>query len=95
MPKPACVKCQRFYRVHSNGVRVLEQMPTHSTALPGTAEAQNWKPYKVWLADHWRCEGCGHDLITGYGGKPLHEHYEDGFNEYLEKTHMRATINDC
>lgn len=93
MPKPACVKCKMFYRPKRNGVAVTESMPTQTGARAGEVDAALWKPYKLWEADLWHCLGCGHELIAGWGGTPLTEHYKDNF----AKLHALSqfTINDC
>lgn len=93
MPKPACPKCMRFYRVKTNGVVVNEQMPIATGAEPGTIDPTAWRPYKVWLADLWVCEGCGHELIFGYGAHPAAEHYEPQFAEAM--SFVTHTVNDC
>jgi hypothetical protein len=77
MPRPVCVPCQRFYRAHKNGVRVLEQAPT---------------PYKVWDADLYRCPGCGHETIVGFGHRPISEHFQEDF--YRTLSTVTHTVND-
>ena len=58
MYKPVCVKCEVEYRPHKNGVYVKE------IRLDGSF-------YKLWSADIWKCPGCGHELVWGYGHSPL------------------------
>jgi hypothetical protein len=93
MPKPACVKCKRFYRPKKNGARALEQMPTVDGAKPGTQDEDLWAPYKIWHADLWQCEGCGHELIVGYGRLPEYEHHHPEMDLALLLPHHK--INDC
>lgn len=98
MPKPVCVKCQRFYRPLRNGIEVLEQMPETGTVPPGTEAAHLWRPYKLWRADKWHCEGCGHELVTGFGRYNYAEHYEPDFAANLaaaKKTEHFVIVNDC
>jgi len=90
MPKPVCVKCQRFYRVKENGVYPLEGKPIVNGAEPGTGEPEKWAPYKIWQADLWHCLGCGHELITGFGKRPVWEDYY--VSDMIEHTHK---VNDC
>ena len=93
MPKPACVKCQRFLRPHRNGVWLLEGKPAVNGAPPGTSSPDHWLPYKLWIADLWRCEGCGVEIIHGYGHQPVMEDYRNG----AEAMQTAAThrVNDC
>jgi hypothetical protein len=93
MPKPACVKCKRFYRPKKNGVRVNEQAPICNGALPGLTHPALWHPYKIWHADLWQCEGCGHELITGYGRHPEVERHHPEFALALQL--VTFEINDC
>jgi hypothetical protein len=93
MPKPACIRCQRFFRVKQNGYRLGENMPRYAQALPGTAMPHNWQPYKVWQCDLWECEGCGALIAAGYGGRPLAEDWEPQFKEALAS--VQGDINDC
>lgn len=93
MPKPACPACQRFMRPKKNGVFVLEQMPVVHGALPGKDEPDKWQPYKIWQADLWQCQGCGAEQVSGWGYRPVREHYEEGFKDLLEV--VTITINDC
>lgn len=93
MPKPACVKCQRFFRPHRNGVWVLEGKPAFNGAQPGTSDADNWKPYKMWIADLWRCEGCGTEIIYGYGHNPVMQDFRNDPETMREVATHR--VNDC
>lgn len=92
--KPVCVKCQRFYRPAKNGVGLLETTPRFNGAQPGAAHAEDWTPYKIWVADLWRCPGCGHEMIQGFGGGPIAEHFMANFDAVTagRKTY---TVNDC
>lgn len=94
--KPICVPCRRFYRPKKNGVYFLEGMPIENDAMPGTTEPEKWKPYKLWNGDKWECQGCGATIIVGCGGKPVAEHYQKHFEEYVEKLSARDfQVNDC
>ena len=95
MPKPVCVSCRRFYRPHKNGIHILEGKPRNGERHiePGTSEEENWIPYKVWQADLWKCQGCDHELIYGFGLNPISQDYRDGFKIEVERcTHK---VNDC
>jgi len=93
MPKPACLKCQRFYRPKKNGFVWLESMPIENHAAPGTDYPEKWKPYKIWHSDLWECDGCGHELITGHSHNPIATQHEPKFKDWLP--HVKGTINDC
>jgi hypothetical protein len=90
MPKPVCVQCQTFYRPDKNGVWILEQKPIKPGAKPGLLEPELWIPYKAWQADRWKCNGCGHQLITGFGLNPM---WQDFHSKEPPKTSY--TVNDC
>jgi hypothetical protein len=95
MPKPACLKCQRFYRPKHNGIFVEERMPSFSGAAAGTSQPNSWEPYKLWCADLWECEGCGHQLVSGYAREPVAEHYQQDYNSIVMKLGPIGHINDC
>jgi hypothetical protein len=91
------VKCQRFFRPFRNGTPVLEQMPKENRAPPGTEHPEQWAPYKLWVADLWRCEGCGAEIVVGFGPGPWGEHFQPSFDAALERARARGlvTVNDC
>lgn len=91
MPKPACVPCNRFMRPFKNGVYVLENMPIKADAPPGNRAPEAWAPYKLWMADQWHCPDCGAQILTGWGERPIAEHYQKGFAVAL----AAIKINDC
>jgi hypothetical protein len=94
MPKPVCVKCKRFFKPKKNGVWLMEQMPSHDRAAPGTGEEEAWRPYKVWHADLLVCHGCGTEIIVGFAPQPIAEHFEDNFFRDALAT-VTHTVNDC
>jgi hypothetical protein len=77
MPKMVCVPCEVELKPQENGVLVIE------TAAFG--------PYKVWYADLWRCPKCDHETVAGFGNGPLKEHFEDGFEEWLDIAKAKAS----
>lgn len=94
MPKPACAKCQRFFRPKKNGVLVLEQKPIgRELAPPGSESPNRWEPYKVWAADLWDCPGCGAEVTVGYSAAPVSQDYLEGFDSWVDK--CTIVINDC
>lgn len=95
MPKPVCVPCQRFFRCICTGFYFIEGMPTVSGALPGTQQPEGWVPYKLWAGDKYKCEGCGTEIISGFGAGPVVEHYEKDFAEMVQITNARYQVNDC
>jgi hypothetical protein len=67
MPSPVCVECEVEYRAEKNGI-VAEEMADFGS-------------YKLWRADLWKCPGCGHRLITGFGQQNFAEHWQPGYKE--------------
>lgn len=92
MPKPVCVKCQRFFRPIKNGAKILENKPKGTTAesLPGKEAPHMWEPYKIWMCDLWVCRGCGATIGVGFGNNPLWENHRGPLpeDEYFP-------VNDC
>jgi hypothetical protein len=96
MPKPICVTCKRFFKPARNGQIVLEQMPAREGVQPGVGDEEGWRPYKLWMADLMRCDGCGTEIVYGFGMNPLSEHYREGFEEWLEVSRDgMVVVNDC
>jgi hypothetical protein len=95
MLKPVCVPCHRFYRCIKSGFYFIEGMPLNNHARPGNSEPDWWKPYKLWSGDKWRCEGCGHEIISGTGAGPIAEHYQTDFEETRAKLNADYQVNDC
>lgn len=96
MLKPVCVPCQRFFRMKRSGYYFIEGMPTESGALPGTAEPEKWKPYKLWVGDLWGCEGCGATILSGFGLNPIAEqHHEDFVSQVARLGAAQLQVNDC
>jgi hypothetical protein len=89
MPKPVCVKCQRFYKPHKTGRWVLEGKPTNE-AKPGLEDAHLWVPYKVWQADLYKCGGCQHEIVVGFGFNPVWQDYKGLLPQY-----EYIKVNDC
>lgn len=95
MPKPICVPCQRFFRCVKTGFYFTEGMPI-GKALPGTAEPEKWKPYKLWAGDKFKCEGCGAEIVTGFGSGPIRGHFEKDFTQIAESLGAdKYQVNDC
>jgi hypothetical protein len=88
MPPPACVKCRRFFHVRKNSVDVMEGMPTSNAHT-------EWTDYKLWEADLWECEGCGAQIIVGYGQVPIAEHYQSDFARLKALYPPLCRIDDC
>jgi hypothetical protein len=97
--KPICVKCQRFYRVRKNGYMFIESMPASNHAPPGKQFAHLWQPYKLWRGDLWKCDGCGHLIVSGVSAQPIDEHYTHSFAKNLaaieEENGPLLRVNDC
>ena len=96
MPKPACVKCQRFYRPAKNGTAWIEGMPIGGRPKSGVEEPASWKPYKLWLGDLWRCDGCGSgEIIVGNAPTPISIQHEHDFLAQIGSWKPTTQINDC
>ena len=76
MPKLVCVPCQRQYKVVKNGNYVIGMF----SILP-----QPYQPYRIQNGDRWECPHCGHQIIAGFAVVSVAEHFEDKFQELLEK----------
>lgn len=94
--KPICVPCHRFFRIAKSGVYFTEGMPRGGVrAPPGLEAPDRWKPYKVWCGDLWKCQGCGAQIISGTGLKPVTEHYKPDFDQLKERVGAHYQVNDC
>lgn len=90
-----CMTCKKFFRPEKNGVVVEEMMPRQT----GPGE-QEWVPYKLWMADEYRCPGCGQEAIGGFSlSGPVSEHYRADYKDIkqaLEQTYGPAVqVMDC
>lgn len=95
MPKPVCVPCQRFFRPKRNGFAVVEGRPIGNDAPPGTSAPDRWLPYKLWESDMYECQGCGAQILVGFGMAPISEHYKPGFADAVTRHAATLQINDC
>lgn len=95
--KPICVSCQRFFRPRKTGIYFLEGMPAggQTNVLPGKAESEKWKPYKLWAGDLWECEGCGHAILVGFGRAPIATQHEGDFEKTVVSFGANFQVNDC
>lgn len=96
MPKPICIPCQRFFRVRTTGFYFTEGMPIGNDVPPGTAAPDQWKPYKIWGGDRWGCDGCGAEIISGFGKQPVAVQHEDRFSDLRRGLNAdQFQVNDC
>lgn len=85
----ACVKCRVFLVPKRNGVRVEEGKPlTNDSRGP-------WGPYKLWAADLSECPACGFQLVHGFGGGPLAEHFQADYEKVVERQSPIVRIDAC
>lgn len=95
MPKPVCIPCKRFFRCVHTGFTFTEGMPEKG-ALPGTKEPEKWKPYKLWSGDKFRCDGCGAEIICGFGQDPIRVQHEKDFSRVAKSLGAdQYQVNDC
>lgn len=97
MLKPVCVPCKRFFRVTKTGFYFIEGMPKGKTnPAPGTSEPKNWVPYKMWVGDKWTCEGCGTEILSGFGSQPVAFNHEREFESLVNQLGAsQLQVNDC
>ncbi len=93
--KPVCVPCHRFFRQVKSGFYFIEGMPREGNAPPGTSDPALWRPYKLWSSDKWKCEGCGAEILCGFGHSPISEHYKEDFGDMVRATEASYQVNDC
>src|SRR5438477_543092 len=91
MPSPVCVPCLRFFKRLRNGITIEEGMPIRQAD-----GSDGWQRYKLWHADHWKCDRCGHELVIGFGNQPIGEHYEPRYRELVTTApHYLGRVDDC
>lgn len=95
--KPICVQCERFMRIKKTGKYFLEGMPTGpNPVLPGKAEPEKWRPYKLWVGDLWECPTCHYQTIAGVPVYPISEHYKPDFQLQVDRhAASNLLIKDC
>jgi hypothetical protein len=86
MPRHACVTCRLFFRPKRNAVCIEEGRPNGD----GT-----WAPDKLWSADLLECQGCGAQIVTGYGREPLAEHYQADYADTRRAFAPLFRVDDC
>jgi hypothetical protein len=64
-------------------------------SLPGKEHANEWKPYKLWQADLYRCHGCGAEIVVGFGANPVCEKHMVEFEKTFTNFPPSVTVNDC
>jgi hypothetical protein len=72
MSNVVCPKCETFMRVKKNGVFVEEQDSTGG-------------PYRIWSADLYGCPTCNAEVVTGFGPRPIVEHYQPEYQTWRER----------
>jgi hypothetical protein len=78
------------------GYYFIEGMPKETGALPGTQEPDKWGPYKIWVADRYECEGCGAQILAGFGSRPIDYHHTDTFKDNAKRLGAdQFQVNDC
>jgi hypothetical protein len=94
--RPICVSCQRFFKPIKNGFDFIEAMPLCDDAQPGNVEPDKWTPYKLWSGDKWRCPSCNVEIVVGVGQRPIAEHYQHNFEQWVESLGaVFFQVNDC
>lgn len=94
--KPVCVPCRRFFRPKKNGFYFIEGAPATNDVPPGNAAPEKWHPYKIWSGDLYECEGCGAQIVSGFGREHIAEHYQSGFADVVKRLGAdQLQVNDC
>ena len=70
--KSICARCEIELKPELNGV-VVAEMFHEDTAV-----------YRLWLADLYKCPGCGIEIVQGFGSKVLMEHFEGDIDARLD-----------
>ena len=73
MPKIVCYQCHVEYKIEKAGAVVVDMF------------RQPPQPYCIWSCDAWKCPGCGHTVIAGFGGQPMAEHFQARFPAALDE----------
>ena len=84
MPTMICVPCKVFLKIERNGVTFEE----------GFGDGQQ-RPYKLWMADLYRCPACDRQVIAGLGRDRVAEHYEPDYDVWREKLQPMLFVDDC
>jgi len=85
----ACLKCKVFLTPKKSGTYVEEGMPL-TRELDGP-----WGPYKLWSCDLAECPKCGVEIITGFGYKPLAEHFHPDYADKAKRYQPICRIDAC
>ena len=75
---PVCAKCELALIPKEAGVYMLEMFGDPP------------RPYKLWRADLWACVECGAEIVMGYGGRAIGEHWQENFAETLATIEARG-----
>jgi len=84
MPMMVCVKCQVKLKPEKNSVHGVETFGRGSD-----------EPYKLWMADLWKCPECGIEVIAGFGAHNYAEHYQPNFAEQFKKAEPKYWDKSC
>jgi hypothetical protein len=85
MPMPICIQCGLFFRVQKNGITWEERIRVSD---------DEWRPYKLWQADLWECRGCGTQILTGHGQKPIAEYFENNYYDIRDRFVPMLRVDD-
>lgn len=98
MKKPACVGCQRFFKIKRNGVLIEEGMPFPTGETQADQPKEGWRPYKLYVGDLWECERCGTQLALG-NSQAVCEHYMPNYDtiktRYRDRGLLLPMVEDC
>jgi len=86
MKPVVCVPCKLFFKIKKNGVAIEEGMPNGDGS---------WGPYKLWQGDLWECQGCGAQIVRGFGQQQIAEHYESDYAANVARHAPLFRVDDC
>ena len=69
IPRAICVPCGLAYRIKKNGVRAVHRLTGGDAYFTGQS-------------DRYVCEGCGHEVLVGFGVQTEWERYEGEETRY-------------
>lgn len=88
-----CVKCGKFYKIVRNGVVVEEGMPAPDRPT-NPESATKWLPYKLYLADHYRCDTCGSEMAVTVD-RPFAVQHHENYTILKEARPPLVFVEDC
>jgi len=61
------------------------EMQCEKTGAHWVTYSKRDEPYQIYRCDKFICPKCKAQVLVGFGNSPVKEHYQDGFESYLEE----------